>query len=382
MKAILTEQQKEQFTQRGFSRRSFGRIAAMIGGGAAALPFFNEPALAQLSKISKAPTDAVMINANENPLGPCKEAREAVANMIQYGGRYRYSEADRVTTMLAEQEGLKETYVRVYAGSSGPLHQAVLAFTSPTHPLVVADPGYEAGGRAADFIDVNTYKVPLTKTFSHDVKAMAKAHASAGLIYICNPNNPTGTLTPQEEIRWLVANKPKNCIIMIDEAYTHLSNAPFNSDLVREDKDVVILRTFSKIYGMAGLRAGAALARPDLLHKIDGYSSTMMPITGMAAASASLAQKNLVPERRKIIADIREDTFNFLDQHGYSFVRSVSNCFMLDVKRPGEQVIEALRAEKVYIGRIWPVWPTHVRVSIGTQDEMDKFKAAFLKVMA
>jgi histidinol-phosphate aminotransferase len=381
MTAVPTQQQKQDFLNRGFSRRSFGRIAAMMGAGATALPFFNEPALAQLSKID-APPDAVMINANENPLGPCKEAREAVAKMIPYGGRYRYNEEDRVQTLLSEQEGLKASYVRIHAGSSGPLHQAVLAFTSPTKPLVMADPGYEAGGRAASFIGAPVIKVPLTKDYAHDVKAMAAASPNAGLIYICNPNNPTGTLTPQEEIRWLVANKPKDCVVMIDEAYTHIAGAPFNSDLVAADKDVVILRTFSKIYGMAGLRAGAALARPDLQAKIGGFSGTMMPITGMAAASASLQVKSLVPERRKYIAGVRDGVFEFFEKHNIDYVKSVSNCFMVDVKRPGDQVIRAMRNEKVYIGRIWPAWPTHVRVTVGTEEEMDKFKAAFLKVMA
>jgi histidinol-phosphate aminotransferase len=204
MNVELTEAQKQEFTNRGFSRRNFGRIAAMLGGGVAAMPFFNEPALAQLSKVN-APPDAVLINANENPLGPCAEAREAVARMIPFGGRYRYSEADKVVQLLQEQEGLKEGYVKVHPGSSGPLHQAVLAFTSPTRPLVVADPGYEAAGRAADFIGAKTFRIPLTKTYAHDVKAMLAASPNAGLIYICNPNNPTGTLTPQDEIRWLVA---------------------------------------------------------------------------------------------------------------------------------------------------------------------------------
>ena len=382
MNAVLTKAQTEEFVSRGFSRRSFGRIAAMLGGGAAAMPFFNEPALAQLSKVSNLPEDAVLINANENPLGPCAEAREAVARMIPYGGRYRYSEADKVVQLLQEQEGLKEGYVKVHPGSSGPLHQAVLAFTSPTRPLVVGDPGYEAAGRAADFIGAKTIRVPLTKTYSHDVKAMAAASPNAGLIYICNPNNPTGTLTPQEEIRWLVANKPKDCIVMIDEAYTHISGAPFNSDLVAADKDVVILRTFSKIYGMAGLRAGASLARPDLQARIAGFSQTMMPITGMAAASASLQVKSLVSDRRIAIANVREDVFGFLEKHKFTYVPSVSNCFMIDVKRPGRQVFDAMLKEKVVIGRTWAAWPNHVRVTVGTQEEMNKFKTAFLKVMA
>jgi histidinol-phosphate/aromatic aminotransferase/cobyric acid decarboxylase-like protein len=381
MPAILNEKLQEEFVRRGFSRRNFGRIAAMITAGAS-LPFYNEPALAQLSKVN-APPDAVLINANENPLGPCKEAREAVANMIQHGGRYRYSEGDKVQEILAEQEGVKLPYVRIFAGSSGPLHQAVLAFTSPTRPFVTCDPGYEAGERAARNFGVPVVRVPLLKdkSYAHDVKAMAAVPA-AGLIYLCNPNNPTGTLTPADDIRWLAENLPKGAILMVDEAYTHIAGAPFHSGLVAKDKDVVILRTFSKIYGMAGLRAGAAIARPDLLDKISLYSSTMMPITGMAAASASLQAKYVIPERRKLIGDVREDTFSFMEKNNYSYVRSQSNCFMVDCKRNPREVIEGMRKENVFIGRVWPSWPTHVRISIGTQDEMNKFKTAFKKVMA
>jgi histidinol-phosphate/aromatic aminotransferase/cobyric acid decarboxylase-like protein len=380
VKNVLTEKQQDEFLSRGFSRRTFGRIATMLTAGAA-LPFYNEPALAQLSKVD-APPDAILINANENPMGPCPEAREEVARMIQYGGRYRYSEGDRLQALFAGQEGLKLDYVTVFPGSSGPLHQAVLAFTSPTKPYVVADPGYEAGARAARFIGSPVIGVPLTKTYAHDVKAMAAASPNAGLIYICNPNNPTGTLTPRADIEWLVANKPKGSIVMIDEAYTHIAGAPFCSDMVAADKDVVVLRTFSKIYGMAGLRAGAALARPDLLRQIGGYSSTMMPITGMAAASASLGVKNLVPQRRKAIAEVREDVLDFLDHHDIKFVPSVSNCFMVDVKRPAGQIVSALTRYKIYVGRVWPSWPTHFRVTVGTEDEMDKFKDALLRVIS
>jgi len=382
MNAVLTDEQKHDFVKRGFSRRSFGRLAAMMTAGSA-LPFFNEPALAQFSKISGAPEDAVMINANENPLGPCTEAREAVARMIQYGGRYRYSEGDKVQEMLAEQEGVRQDYVQIHAGSSGPLHQAVIAFTSPQRPFVTGDPGYEAGQRAAGFIGADVVRVPLLpdKGYAHDVRKMA-AVPNAGLIYICNPNNPTGTITPKADIEWLVANKPAGSIVMIDEAYTHISNEPFNTDLVAKDKDVIVLRTFSKIYGMAGLRAGAAIGRPDLLAKVRQWSSTMMPITGMAAASASLKVKTLVPERRKIIGGVREDVFNFLEKKNFTYVKSVSNCFMIDVKRNPREVIDGMAREKVYIGRTWPVWPTHVRITVGSQEEMNKFKTAFLKVMA
>ena len=133
---------------------------------------------------------------------------------------------------------------------------------------------------------------------------------------------------------------------------------------------------------MAGLRAGAALARPDLQEKMNGFSQTMMPITGMAAASASLEAKYVVPERRKLIGDVREDTLSFLEKHNFKYVPSVSNCFMVDVKRPGREIQSALVKHKVVIGRVWDAWPTYVRVTVGTKDEMAKFKDAFAKVMA
>jgi len=382
MQVCLNEEQKRDLLSRGFSRRSFGRIAAMLGGGAAMLPFYNEPAMAQLSAVRNMPADAVKINANENPLGPCADALEAIYKVAKNGGRYMYEETFGFTELLAEQEGVKAGYVQPYAGSSAPLHQAVLGFCSPSKPYVAADPGYESGAGAAKFIGAPVIKVPLLPNYAHDVKKMAAASADAGLIYVCNPNNPTGTLTPKEDIEWLVANKPKGAVVMIDEAYTHIAGAPFCSNLVAEDKDVIILRTFSKIYGMAGIRAGAAIARPDLLAKIRPWSSGALPVTGMAAATASLKSKTVVPERRKMIAAVRNDVFEFMDKHNFQYVPSVSNKFMVDVRRPGQEIYNAMAKEKVYIGRIWPVWPNHVRVSIGTQEEMNKFKTAFLKVMA
>jgi histidinol-phosphate/aromatic aminotransferase/cobyric acid decarboxylase-like protein len=381
MTGILNKEQEDDLLLRGFTRRGFLRLAAMVAG-ASAMPFYNEPALAQLSKITDAPPDAVMINANESPLGPCPEAMEAVHNIVARGGRYLYGETDKLQAAMATQEDLSPDSVRIFVGSSPALHQAVLAFTSPTRPFVIADPGYEAGERAANFIGTPVIKIPLTPTYAHDVRAMASASATAGLIYICNPNNPSGTLTPKSEIEWLVANKPAGSVVMIDEAYTHIAGAPFNSDLVAQGKDVVLLRTFSKIYGMAGLRAGAAIARPELLNKLGGWGATMMPITGMVAASASLQAKDLVPTRRKLIAQVREDTFNFLEKNNYKFVPSVSNCFMVDTGQPGANVALAMRKENVYVGRVWPVWPNYVRVTVGTADEMKKFQTAFSKVMS
>jgi len=384
MNHSFTQEQKLELARRGFSRRTFGQLGARFGallGTGAALPFYNEAALAQLSNIGRLSADAVKINANENPLGPCPEAAEAIHSVVSKGGRYLYEETFDFSKTLADQEGLKPNYVMPCPGSSEPLHRAVLAFTSPTKPLVMGNPGYEAGQRAAAFIGSKVVQVPLTSTFAHDVKAMAKASPDAGLIYICNPNNPTGTVTPRADIEWLVANKPAGSILLLDEAYIHLSTEPFGSDLIAQDKDVIILRTFSKLYGMAGLRAGAALGRPDLLARIQSYGAGALPVTGMVGAHASLKSKTLVPERRKIISDVRNEVFDWMTKKNYSFVPSVSNKFMVDVKRPGAEVVRAMADRKVFIGRVWKAWPTHVRVSVGTREEMAKFMAAFEQVM-
>lgn len=387
MSATLTPELRADFVRRGFSRRNFGRIASVLTAGAA-LPFYNEHALAQLSMVRNMPADAVKINANENPMGPCPEAADAIYNVVKKGGRYMYEDTFELSETIANIEGVKfgykpdESYVDVYAGSSAPLHQAVLAFCSKDRPFVKADPGYEAGERAAKFIGARTVNVPLRKgTWDHDVKAMLAAEPNGGLYYICNPNNPTGTLTKREDIEWLVENKPKGAIVLVDEAYIHISpSAVPCSDLVAKDKDVLVLRTFSKLYGMAGLRAGAAIARPDILEKMKPYTAGAMPVTGMVGAHASLKVKTLVPERRKIMSDNRNDTFDFLTKQNVSFVPSESNCFMMDVKRPGKEFYAAMAKQNVYIGRAWPVWPTHVRVSVGSKQEMAKFREAFVKV--
>ncbi len=378
----LSPEESKDFLKRGFSRRNFGRIATMLTAGAT-LPFYNEPALAQLSKVKGTiPPDAVLINANENPMGPCPEAAEAMRNVIQKGGRYMYQLTDELAKTLAEVEGVKPDYVRPFAGSSAPLHQSVLAFCSPQKSYVAGDPGYEAGGRAAKFIGARAINVPLTKDYAHDVKAMAAADPSAGLIYLCNPNNPTGSLTSREDMEWLLANKPAGSILVVDEAYIHIADGASSMvDMAGKDKEIIILRTFSKLYGMAGLRAGAAIGRPDLLDKIMPYSAGALPVTAMVGATTSLKVKTLVAERRKIIKDIREDTLAFLDKNHIHYVPSVSNKFMMDVKRPGREVIDLMAKENVYIGRVWPSWPTYVRVTVGSREDMAKFKTAFLKVM-
>jgi len=368
------------------SRRTFLQLGA---GGSAALAsgILGESVFAVAARGASLPRgpfpkDAVIIDANENPLGPCSVAREAIAEITGDSGRYSFWLTEDLAKRFAAQEGLKPEYVRAFPGSGEPLHFSVLAFTSPAKSYVTADPGYEAGMHASKISGARVVKTLLTASYGHDVKAMITAAPDAGLFYVCTPNNPTGTLTPHADIEYLVEHKPKGSIVLVDEAYIHFSDATTALDLVKVDKDVVVLRTFSKIYGMAGLRCGLAIGRPDLIEKVSSFSGwNSLPVTSVAAALASLDDASVVPERKRINAAVRGETFAWLDSKGYSYVPSVSNCFMLDTKRPAKEIIAAMAARNVFIGRAWPAWPTHVRITVGTKSEMERFQTAYQEVM-
>jgi histidinol-phosphate aminotransferase len=384
-------------TQR-VSRRSFMRILGAASVAATSFPAFaaiqpgGVPATGQQGHrgardVQELPEDTVIISANENPLGPAQSALTAICSTASLGGRYHFDETLKTIAVFNEQFGLKRGYSALFPGSGGPLDLALMSNIGPDKPLVYGDPSYEQGWRAADTMKAPKCPVPLTANYAHDVKAMLKAHPSPGAYYIVNPNNPTGTMTPKEDIVWLVKNKPKGSVVIIDEAYHHFSNDESCIDLVAQDQDVIVTRTFSKIYGMAGLRAGFAVARPDLIARfgsVGGPSRSLasISITSAAAARASLQDKDLVALRKKINSDVRSETLEFLTKKGYKIVPgSQANMFMVDVKRPGEEFHEAMLRENVAIGRTWPAMPNYVRVTVGTKQEMERFQTAFVRCM-
>jgi histidinol-phosphate aminotransferase len=398
----LTPQLTESLIERGFNRRQIGRIAM---GAAAAIPFFNEFAQAQQAEQQTAAAvaarrggrgggggagrgaydpDVVRITSNENPMGPCKEGLEALYKVAPMGWRYS-PQGDNLefNSLLASTENVPQDHVVAFPGSSIPLANSAAAFTSPTRSWVMGGPGYGSG--AGRWIGAKTIKVPLRKDYSHDVEAMIKADPNAGAFYICNPNNPTGTLTPKKDLEYILANKPKDAVLIIDEAYVHFAGPEnMSTDLVKADKDVVVLRTFSKIYGMAGLRAGATYGRPDLIAKVREFGgSGFMPVTATACAAASMkVGPSLMKERLGINKRNREIAFEHLQKAGVSYINSGTNFFMMEVKGfTGQQVNTAMAQHKVMIGRVWQEWPQMVRVTVGTEEEMRKFNAALDLVM-
>lgn len=386
----------------GVSRRSFMRILGVAGAAATSFPALaavQQPAAApaqgpgaargfgSMGMMRNLSPDTVIISSNENPLGPAQSALSAISETAPLGGRYHSEETMKTVAVFNDLFDLKPGYVALTPGSGGPLDLALMSHIGPDKPLVYGDPSYEQGPRAADTMKAPKFPVPLTPTFAHDVKAMLKAHPSPGAYYIVNPNNPTGTITPREDILWLLENKPAGSVVIVDEAYHHFSNEETVIDQVAKDKDIIVLRTWSKIYGMAGLRAGVAVARPDLLAKFmsvapPARSLASISITSSAAARASLQDKDLVPLRRKINADVRSETLEFLAKHNYKVVPgSQANFFMVDVKRPGREFQMAMMKENIAIGRTWAALPNYVRVTVGTKQEMAKFQTAFVKCM-
>ena len=331
--------------------------------------------------------DIVFISMNENPLGPAQSALDAISRMASVGNRYHGDVVQTTVSTALDLFGMKRGYVGLFPGSAGPLTLALMSHIGPGRPLVYADPSYEQGSTVADTVGAPKFAVKLTSTYAHDVRAMLAATPKAGAYYIVNPNNPTGTMTPKEDIVWLLKHKPAGSVVIVDEAYHDFSNAESCIDLVAADQDIIVTRTFSKIYGMAGIRAGLVFARPEYFQKfraIAPYAPTLasVSITSAAAANAALLDQDLVPLRRKINADVRSETLAFLAKHGYSVIPgSQANFFMVDVKRPGGEFQSAMLGENVAIGRTWASMPTHVRVSVGSRSEMQKFQAAFVKCM-
>jgi len=362
------------------SRRSFlqlagtGLAASSLGGAPAALAaaVANTPASA-VERVER----KVFLNFNECPLGPSPAALQAIARGLPGTGRYRFDLAAQLRALLAAQLGVPAERLALYPGSSDPLNRAGHLFTSAQSPLVVPDPTFEAIAQVAAARGAAVHKVPLAEDFSHDVEAMAAADTRAGLIYVCNPNNPTGSVTPRARIEWLLAHKPAGAVVLVDEAYIHYSEQPSVVDLAATRDDLIVLRTFSKLYGMAGLRLGAAVASPTLLARLGEVGDNPLSVPAMLAADASLRDSALVPTRRAANAKIRGQTMDWLQAQGYPCLPSESNCFMVDVRADGVAFAQAMAAQGVVVGRSWPIWPQRVRVTVGTEAEMQRFRQAF-----
>lgn len=366
------------------SRRAFaGRL-----GFTAAAGLFSEFGYAQRAvlNLKDLPKDMVWLNANEHPDGPPAVSVKAMGEVLTSAGRYHYQEFPAFYQTLAASEDLKPEQMLAGAGSTESLHNAIAAFTSPSNPLITMSPSYEAPPDFARAHGVRVIPVPLTAKYYADVRAMVQeaGKAGGGLIYICNPNNPTSAVTPKPDIDWMIANLPANTVAVIDEAYVHFADSPeMESALahVRQGRNVVVTRTFSKIYGMAGLRAGFACARPDLIARMAPFRNNVISIVTARAVLAALADsKNVLPERKAKLIRTRRELCAWLNQKSLKYIAPQANFLMIDVGRDVRELGPVLAKRGVAVGRPFPPLDRMLRVTIGTDAEMAKFRDVFWSV--
>jgi histidinol-phosphate aminotransferase len=366
-------------TRRGFASVGFAALAGRM------LP---EAAYAQRALVrGNLPADMVWLNANENPDGPPRSSIDAMAKVLPEGGRYHYQEFGDFYAALARSEDLAPNQIQVGSGSSEVLHAAVDAFTSPTRPLITVAPTYEGPvDLAARGLGREVVRITLEPPYVPDVKKLVEAaqKAGGGLIYLCNPNNPTSSITPRKDLAWLVENLPPSTILLVDEAYSHFADSPdYESALsyVRQGKSVVVTRTFSKIYGMAGLRAGFACAPPELISKTAPFRMNVISIVTARAVLAALEEsKTLIPERRAKFIRIRSELCAWLRDRGLSFIEPQANFVMIDVGRDAREFITAMPPKGVAVGRPFPPMNNFLRVSLGTDRDMARFREVFWSV--
>jgi histidinol-phosphate aminotransferase len=387
MAALLTDAAQDDLLSRGYSRRHLARFAMAFGVGAVAASM-GRPAWASAGIPDPAPNAKVRIGANECWTGPFAPGAAAGAAIIASGNRYApHDERGDFIRAVAQVEGVPFQSVAPWPGSSDPLSRAVITFCSPTRGLVTADPTFELAGRTAQWLGAPVKRVPLTADYAHDVRAMLAADPNAGLYYICTPNNPTGTVTPIADIQWLVDNKPADAMVLVDEAYTHFAGVPTASYMVTAGKRVIVMRTFSKIFGMAGMRMGYVMTQPDIIGKMMRYDGGMqsgaLPLPSLACATASLTAADLIAARRQEMRDARAMTLDHLKKRGATVLPTNANMIMIDWKsKPAVAMQTAFRAQSVEIGRSWPIWPTVSRVTVGSMDDMVAFCAALDAIMA
>ncbi|MGH9969050.1 MAG: histidinol-phosphate transaminase [Pyrinomonadaceae bacterium] len=369
------------------SRRGFAKI---LGAGAAYAAL--KPTIASAAPVLRfvshtgQNTGIVRLSSNENPYGPSPAALKAMNEAFGLSWRYPDEHADLLSENLAKLHYVANEQVLLGNGSGEILKLAATAFTGPGKKLVIAEPTFEAIARHARVANAEVAQISLTADYAHDLPKMLAAAGDAGLIYICNPNNPTASLTPKDSIRALLRKVPEGTTVLVDEAYHHyVESNDYESliPLVKEYPNLVVARTFSKIYGMAGLRCGYCITRPELIQRMRPHQTwDSVNIMALAAAQASIRDAAQVEQGRRRNNEVRKYLYLQLDQSGLKYIPSHANFLMIDLRRDVKTIIAALRDRKVEVGRQFPALPNFLRVTFGTRPQMEAFVSALREVLA
>jgi len=321
--------------------------------------------------------------ANENPFGPSEKAKKAIEEALPTSYQYPIVHIDKLTKMIADQEGVKPEQVMLSAGSSSLLHASAIFFSKNGGSVISGDPSYDDLPRKAETLHAKWIKVPLTADHKLDLPAMEKAiSADTTLMYLCNPNNPTGTVVETGQLKSFCERVSKKVTVFIDEAYIDYLDDPHGSSLlecVRNGQNVIVARTFSKLHGFAGLRVGYIISQPETIKVLQPYATGPVSIstTSLQAALASYPDKEYLAEALRKTKESKEYLYTVLKREGYSYIPSVANFVMFPLAMDAERFVQEMMKRGVgvrpwkYNGKEW------CRVSIGRMDEMKYFEEAF-----
>jgi histidinol-phosphate aminotransferase len=321
--------------------------------------------------------------ANENPFGPSDKAKKAIMEALPTSYQYPFMYMKDLTQKIADYEGIKQENILMASGSSPLLMAAALCFSKPGGNIITGDPSYEDLPTRASKVGEKWIKVPVTTDFKLDLDAIEKSiDDNTALIYICNPNNPTGTVLDAEKLKSFCDRVSKKVTIFIDEAYIDYLQDPAGMTMIsgiKAGQNIIVARTFSKLYGFAGLRVGYVVAQPDLIKKLSLYTeaSASISATSLQAAIASYQDKEFLQEAFKKTIASKDYLYDVLTKEGYTYVPSSTNFVLFPIKMEGKQFTDEMMKRGVGV-RFWKFnnkeW---CRISIGRMDEMEAFAAAF-----
>lgn len=367
------------------SRRDFSRLFAQSLAAAIAAPSLPRLNLLDATKRKPMPAGAIRLNFNENPYGPSPKARAALADCASIANRYPDAAYREVINALAQKFNVKPENIILGCGSTEILRVADDAFLDPSRNVVAAAPTFEAVLEYARVLNSNAVQIPLTPDHRHDLPKMAAACTSkTGVAYVCNPNNPTGTIVTRDEFAAFVQAVPPTTLIVVDEAYFDFVDDPRYAsaiEFIPAHPNVIVARTFSKIYGMAGMRLGYAIGAKEPIARL---AAQLLQDNGNAAvlqaALASLADSDHVATCRAQLNATRQWLCAELTKDSRPFIPSQANFVMLGMGTDVKPIIEQFRARNIFVGRQFPAMPDFLRVTIGTQPEIESFLAALREI--
>ena len=380
------------------SRRSFVRTLGLSGAGAMSASliggrgreaFAAELRASGLFPAAEPPAKLIRISSNENPRGPSEASLRALRDALGGTSRYPFEQAAALREAVAKSLGVKADNILLGCGSTEILRMAVDAFTAPDRPLVTAAPTFEEAADRASAIGAPVRAIPVDSALRLDLAAMRAAAPGSGLVFVNNPNNPTGTVHSakaiEDHVRGVLRDSPDS-YVMVDEAYHEYVDDPTYATaipLALEMPHVVVARTFSKVYGLAGLRVGYAVARPETIKRMaHNQLGINVNALGAAAALGALEDRDLVKREQRLNAEARTYTQKWFESAGYTVAPSAANFLMVDIKRDPKPFGDECRKLGVLVGRPFPPLKTQLRVSVGTMDEMRAASDGVRRVLA